>query len=50
MPDTEYNLNVLLLLGTDVLVEFLNDCKIEFGEKILQTANLHAPTWHSDVL
>ena len=45
MPDTEYNLNVPLLLGTNVLVEFLNDCKIELGEKFLQTANLHTP-WY----
>ena len=45
VPDTEYNLNVPLLLGTNVLVEFLNDCKIELGENFLQTANLYTP-WY----
>ena len=41
VPDIEYSLNVPLLLGTNVLVEFLNDCKVELGENFLQTANLH---------
>ena len=45
VPDTEYNLKVPFLPGTNVLVEFLNDCKIELGETFLQTANLHIP-WY----
>ena len=45
VSDTEYNSNVPLLPGTNVLVEFLNDCKIDLGENFLQTANLHPP-WY----
>ena len=45
VPDTEYNSNVPLLLGTNVLNEFLNSCKTDLGDNFLQTSNLHTP-WY----
>ena len=45
LPGTEYNSNVPLLLGANVLLEFLNNCKIDLEENVLQTANLHTP-WY----
>ena len=45
VPDTEYNSNVPLLLGTNVLDEFLNSCKTNLGNNFLQTSNLHTP-WY----
>ena len=45
VPGTEYNTNVPILLGTNVLVEFLNTCKESLGDKFLQSANLHTP-WY----
>ena len=45
VPDTEYNTNVPILLGTNVLVDFLNTCKESLGDKFLQSANLHTP-WY----
>ena len=43
VPDTEYNSNVPLLLGTNVLNDFLNSCKTDLGDNFLQTSNLHTP-------
>ena len=43
VPDTVYNTNVPVLLGTNVLVEFLNNCKEHLGVNFLQNANLHTP-------
>ena len=45
VPDTEYNSNVPLLLGTNVLTEFLNSCKYELGDNFLHHAELHTP-WY----
>lgn len=45
VPDTEYNSNVPLLLGTNVLTEFLNSCKYELGDNFLHRAELHTP-WY----
>ena len=45
VPDTDYNTNVPVLLGTNVLVEFLNNCKENLGVNFLQNANLHT-SWY----
>ena len=45
IPDTVYNTNVPVLLGTNVLVEFLNNCKENLGINFLQKVNLHTP-WY----
>ena len=43
--DSEYNSNVPLLLGTNVLDELSNRCKIDLGNNFLQTSNLLTP-WY----
>lgn len=45
VPDTNYNLKVPLLIGTNILNELINDCKKQHGEQYLQTAKLHTP-WY----
>lgn len=36
VPDTDYNKNIPLLIGTNVLSEFLSHCKNKLGENFLQ--------------
>jgi len=43
VADKEYNNKVPILLGTNVISYFLNDCKEKAGEQFLQRANLHVP-------
>lgn len=45
VPDTDYNKNVPLLIGTNVLSEFLNNCKSKLGENFLQSSALHT-SWY----
>lgn len=45
VKDTEYNSTVPILLGTNVLTEFLKYCKEEVGDNYLQKAALHTP-WY----
>lgn len=45
VPDTDYNNTVPVLLGTNVLSEFLDNCKGELGDNFLQKAALHTP-WY----
>lgn len=41
VPDTEYNNSTPILLGTNILAEFLNTCKQDFGQSFLNTVGLH---------
>lgn len=41
VPDTDYHNKVPVLLGTNVLAEFLKTCKQTLGENFLQNAALH---------
>ena len=41
VPDTDYNKNVPILIGTNVLAEFLRNCKETLGVNFLQNAALH---------
>lgn len=45
VPDTNYNLKVPVLLGTNILDEVMKDCKSQHGEQYLQKANLQTP-WY----
>lgn len=45
VPDTDYNQTVPVLLGTNVLSEFLDKCKGKTGVNFLQKAALHTP-WY----
>ena len=45
VPDTDYNKNVPLLIGTNVLSEFLSHCKSKLGENFLQSSALHT-SWY----
>lgn len=45
VPDTNYNLRVPVLIGTNILNEIVKDCKIQHGEQYLQKANLQTP-WY----
>lgn len=45
VPDTNYNLKVPVLIGTNILNELISDCKSQHGEQYLQTANLQTP-WY----
>ena len=45
VPDTDYNTNIPVLLGNNVLLEFLNNCKENLGVNFLQNADLHTP-WY----
>ena len=47
VPDTDYSQTVLILLGTNVLSEFLDKCKGKTGVNFLQKAALHTGThWY----
>lgn len=41
VPDTDYNKKIPVLIGTNVLAEFLNNCKETLGVNFLQNAALH---------
>ena len=45
VTNTEYNSNVSLLLGTNVLTDFLNSYKYEVRDNFLHHAYLHTP-WY----
>ena len=45
VPDTGYNLSVPLLIGTNILAEFLTQCKEKLGENFLQNSALHT-SWY----
>ncbi len=44
-PDTTYTARTPVLLGTNILNEFMSDCKTSQGERYLQTARLTTP-WY----
>ena len=45
IPDTPYSEKTLVILGTNILHEFMNDCKANFGSKFLQLPGLQTP-WY----
>lgn len=45
VPDTDYNLSVPLLIGTNILAEFLTQCEEKLGENFLQNSALHT-SWY----
>ena len=45
VPDSRYNSRVPLLLGTNVLIHFMDQCKQHYGTKFLQDAELHT-SWY----
>lgn len=45
VPDTEYNKDVPLLIGTNILAEFLGHCKSKLGDNFLQNSALHT-SWY----
>jgi transposase InsO family protein len=44
-PDTIYSSKTPVILGTNILNEFMQECKHNFGEQYLQKASLHTP-WY----
>ena len=44
-PDTEFSKRTPIILGTNILHEFMNECHENFGEQYLQRAHLHTP-WY----
>jgi transposase InsO family protein len=45
VPDSRYSSDVPLLLGTNIMSHFMLGCKQQYGERFLQTADLHTP-WY----
>ena len=45
IPDTQYSRSTPIILGTNILNEFIKDCKVNFGDQFLQRAQLHTP-WY----
>ena len=45
VPDTNYNINVPVLIATNILDEILKDCKTLHGDQYLQKAKLQTP-WY----
>ena len=45
IPDTPYSQSTPIILGTNILDEFIKDCKVNFGDQFLQRAQLHTP-WY----
>ena len=45
IPDTPYSEKTPIILGTNVLKEFMTDCKSKFGDNFLQRAGLFTP-WY----
>ena len=46
VPETDFNKKTPLLLGTNVLSELLDDCKMEHGVRFLQRAKMFNP-WYT---
>jgi len=44
-PDTKYSTRTPIILGTNILGIFLENCKATCGTRFLQTAKLHSP-WY----
>ena len=44
-PDTHYSSRVPVIIGTNILQEYLTECKQNFGDTFLQKAKLHTP-WY----
>ena len=42
-PDTEFSKMTPIILGTNILNEFMNECHTNFGDQYLQRAALHTP-------
>ena len=47
VPDTNYIINVPVLIGTNILDEILKDCKTRHGDQYLQKAKLQTPCYLS---
>lgn len=45
VPDTNYNLRIPVLIGTNILDEIEKDCRTQHGDQYLQRANLKTP-WY----
>ena len=45
VPDTKYSARTPIILGTNILHEFMDQCKDNFGDQFLQKAKLHTP-WY----
>lgn len=45
VPDSNYNQKVPVLLGTNILNHLLTDIRVNYGDRYLQTAELHTP-WY----
>ncbi|KAK3108916.1 hypothetical protein FSP39_018571 [Pinctada imbricata] len=45
VPDSNYNKDVPVLLGTNILRHLLSEVHTNYGDQYLQTANLHTP-WY----
>ena len=43
VPDSQYNKNVPILVGTNILTPALDDCRLQYGTRFLQCANLQTP-------
>ena len=46
IPDTEYSSKTPVILGTNILNDYLVDCRNHFGQQYLQAAKLHTPWYH----
>lgn len=45
VPDSKYNNSVPIILGTNILWRYVNQCKEQYGDRFLQQANLFTP-WY----
>ena len=45
VPDSKFNTTVPILLGTNILVHFMSECRETYGVRYLQKANLSSP-WY----
>ena len=45
IPDSPYSERTLVILGTNILHEFMNDCKANFGSNFLELPGLQTP-WY----
>ena len=43
VPETVYSKQIPIILGTNILQEYMSDCKQEFGQQFLQKAKLYTP-------
>ena len=44
-PDTKYSERTSIIIGTNILNIFYEECRQNFGEQYLQKADLHTP-WY----